>query len=77
MQKNYHSFEMSLVLNELQVRQLVNILVATSLQQFYEDGAVVPLNLRLGLFLLGCKRSITTEGNGTMGGKLKREKKED
>ena len=38
---------------DLQVRELINILVATSLEHINEDGAVVPLNPRLKLFLIG------------------------
>ena len=52
----------------VQVRQLINILVATSLQQFYEDGAVVPLNLRFGLLLIGCKDNLDLLAQSTTGG---------
>ena len=43
---------------DLQVRELINILVATSLEHINEDGAVVPLNPRLKLFLIGVKDNL-------------------
>ena len=43
---------------DLQVRELINILVATSLEHLNEDGAVVPLNPRLKLFLIGVKDNL-------------------
>jgi hypothetical protein len=51
-----------------QVRELINILVATSLAQFYEDGAVVPLNLRLGLLVIGCKDNLDLLARSTTAG---------
>jgi hypothetical protein len=50
------------------VRELINILVATSLAQFYEDGAVVPLNLRLGLLVIGCKDNLDLLARSTTAG---------
>ena len=46
----------------------MNILVATSLDQFYEDGAVVTLNLWLGLLLIGCKDNLDLLALSTTGG---------
>ena len=44
--------------NDLQIRELIKILVAISLEQFNEDGTVVPLNLRLKLFLIGVEDNL-------------------
>ena len=38
-----------------QIRRLINNLVATALQQYLDDGAVIPTNLLLGLFLIFAK----------------------
>ena len=53
--------------NELQIRELIIILVATSLEQFNEDGAVVLLNLRLKLFLIGVKDNLHKHALSTTG----------
>ena len=41
-----------------QIRQLINNLVATALQQYLDDGAVIPMNLLLGLFLIFAKDNV-------------------
>ena len=42
----------------LQIRQLINQLVATALKQYLDDGAVIPMNLLLGLFLIFAKDNV-------------------
>ena len=43
-----------------QIRRLINNLVATALhlQQYLDDGAVIPTNLLLGLFLIFAKDNV-------------------
>lgn len=61
-------YSCGIVVNYQRVRKLMNILVATSLDQFYEDGAVVTLNLWLGLLLIGCKDNLDLLALSTTGG---------
>ena len=37
---------------------MINNIVATALQQYLDDSAVVPLNLRLALFLIFAKDNV-------------------
>ena len=53
--------------NDPQIRELIKILVAISLEQFNEDGTVVPLNLRLKLFLIGVEDNLDKHALSTTG----------
>jgi len=55
------------VLNYQRIRELIKILVAISLEQFNEDGTVVPLNLRLKLFLIGVEDNLDKHALSTTG----------
>ena len=53
--------------NDLQIRELIKIIVAISLEQFNEDGTVVPLNLRLKLSLIGVGDNLDKHALSTTG----------
>jgi len=45
-------YSLGLVIHYNRIRQLINNLVATASQQYLDDGAVIPMNLLLGLILI-------------------------